>query len=125
MAKGNRGGKRTGASGGAITTGTSDLDYTKVGKSFEKLPKSYQDRINNGLKMSTAMQNDIANGRKYKMTDTWTTGTAKSKYTVITDVIADKVVYTIKQRNKILKKNMTKSQCANAVASIYLKILNS
>ena len=38
MAKGNRGGKRT---GGAVAVGTSDLDYTKVGKSFEKLPKQF------------------------------------------------------------------------------------
>ena len=38
MAKGNRGGKRT---GGAVAVGISDLDYTKVGKSFEKLPKQF------------------------------------------------------------------------------------
>ena len=123
MAKGNRGGKR--ASGGAVAVGTSDLDYTKVGKSFEKLPKQYQDRINNGLKMSPAMQNDIANGRKFKLTDEYTFGKGKTTYKIITDVQDGKAVYTLKQRNKIIKKNMSKSQCANAVAGIYLKLINS
>ena len=48
MAKGNRGGKRTGSSGGAVAVGTSDLDYTKVGISFSKLSKQHQNQINNG-----------------------------------------------------------------------------
>ena len=122
MAKGNRGGKRT---GGAVAVGTSDLDYTKVGISFSKLSKQHQDQINNGLKMSSAMQNDIANGRKFKITDEYTFGKGKTTYKIITDVQDGKAVYTLKQRNKIIKKNMSKSQCANAVAGIYLKLINS
>ena len=123
MAKDNRGGKR--ASGGAVAVGTSDLDYTKVGISFSKLSKQHQDQINNGLKMSSAMQNDIANGRKFKITDEYTFGKGKTTYKIITDVQDGKAVYTLKQRNKIIKKNMSKPQCANAVASIYLKLINS
>ena len=57
---GGKGGASAGRTGGAITTGTSDLDYTKVGVSFSKLDRQYQDQINNALKMSEAMQKDIA-----------------------------------------------------------------
>ena len=71
------------------------------------------------------MQNDIANGRKFKITDEYTFGKGKTTYKIITDVQDGKAVYTLKQRNKIIKKNMSKSQCANAVASIYLKLINS
>lgn len=124
MAKGNRGGKRSGGSSGAIATGTRDLNYTTIGKTFAKLPKPYQDSINQNLKMSTQMQNDISNGRKNKVTDEWVTGVPKNKIKIITDVIADKAVYTIKQKNKILKKNVTKEQCANAIADFYLKNFN-
>ena len=122
MAKGNRGGKR--ASGGAIATGISDLDYTKVGKTFEKLPQHLKDDINKNLKMTDVMQQDINNGRKYKITDEWVTGFGKNKRKVITDVVNGKVVYTVKDKNKIIKKNVTKSQCANAIADFYLKALS-
>ena len=122
MAKGNRGGKRAG--GGVIAMGTSDLDYTKVGKTFEKLPQHLKDNINKNLKMSTAMQQDINNGRKNKMTDEWVTGFGKNKRKVITDIVNGKVVYTVKDKNKIIKKNVTKPQCANAIADFYLKALS-
>ena len=122
MAKGNRGGKRS--AGGVIATGTSDLDYTKVGKTFEKLPQHLKDSINENLKMTDAMQKDINNGRKHKITDEWVTGFGKNKRKVITDVVNGKVVYTVKDKNKIIKKNVTKSQCANAIADFYLKALS-
>ena len=122
MAKGNRGGKRS--AGGAIATGISDLDYTKVGKTFEKLPQHLKDSINENLKMTNVMQQDINNGRKHKITDEWVTGFGKNKRKVITDVVNGKVVYTVKDKNKIIKKNVTKSQCANAIADFYLKALS-
>ena len=119
---GGKGGVSAGRTGGAITTGTSDLDYTKVGVSFSKLDRRYQDQINNALKMSEAMQKDIADGRKYKMTDEFIFGKGKTKYKVITDVKDNKAVYTIKQGNKIVKRDLTKSQCANDLANLWLKI---
>ena len=123
MAKGNRGGKRAGGTS-LIATGTSDLDYTKVGKTFEKLPQHLKDSINENLKMTNVMQQDINNGRKHKITDEWVTGFGKNKRKVITDVVNGKVVYTVKDKNKIIKKNVTKSQCANAIADFYLKALS-
>ena len=119
---GGKGGASAGRTGGAITTGTSDLDYTKVGVSFSKLDRRYQDQINNALKMSEAMQKDIADGRKYKMTDEFIFGKGKTKYKVITDVKDNKAVYTIKQGNKIVKRDLTKSQCANDLANLWLKL---
>lgn len=112
-----------GARNSAITTGTSDLDFKKIGKSFEKLPNYYQNQINQGLKMSDAMQNDIATGRRFKIIDENTFGTRTDKYKLITDVVDGKAVYTLKKKNKILKKNMSKSQAANAMAAIYLKLI--
>lgn len=112
-----------GARNSAISTGTSDLDFKKIGKSFEKLPNYYQNQINQGLKMSDAMQNDIATGRRFKIIDENTFGTRTDKYKLITDVADGKVVYTLKKKNKILKKNMSKSQAANAMAAIYLKLI--
>lgn len=116
-------GASSGSENGAITTGTRDLKFGSVGKSFEKLSISHQKSINENLKMSANMKADIANGRRNKMTDEWTTGVKKNKIKVITDVVAGKAVYTIKQGNKILKKNVSKEQAANAVAGFYLKLM--
>lgn len=113
-------GASSGSVNGAITTGARDLKFGSVGKSFEKLPTSFQKSINDNLKMSAPMKEDIANGRRHKMTDTWTTGVKQEKIKVITDVVAGRAVYTIKQKNKILKKNATKEQAANMVAKFYI-----
>ena len=110
--------------GGAIGAGEKDLKFEKVGKSFNKLPATLQKQINDNLKMSTHMKNDILNGRRNKITDEWTTGVGKQKVKVITDVVNGSAVYTLKQGNKILKKNVSKERVANAVASFYLDLLN-
>lgn len=106
-----------------IKTGTRDLEYSAIGKTFDKLPANLKTNINDNLKMSANMQRDIANGRRNNITDEWVTGFGKNKIKVITDVLGGKAVYTIKQKNKILKKNVTKEQAANAVAAFYLDAL--
>lgn len=123
MTLGGRGAS-SGSINGAVTTGTRDLKFGSVGKSFEKLPAAYQKNINDNLKMSANMKADIANGRRNKMTDEWVTGTKQNKIKVITDVVNGKAVYTVKEKNKILKKNATKEQAANSVAAFYLKFLS-
>ena len=113
-------GASSGSVNGAITTGTRDLKFGSVGKSFEKLPTRYQKSINENLKMSDPMKADIANNRRNKIEDTWTTGVGKEKIKIITTVVGGKAVYTIKKRNKILKKDSTKEQAANMVAKFYI-----
>lgn len=105
---------------GAITTGERDLNFQRVGASFSKLSPFLQNSINSNLKMSNIMKKDILNGRKHKTTDEWTTGIGNKKIKVITDVVEGKVVYTIKERNKNLSKNVSKEQAANKVAQFYL-----
>ena len=109
----------------ALITGTRDLIAGKVGKTFEKLPKLYQDNINKNLKMSDFMKNAIAKNRPHVETETWRVGLGgiKEKRSVTTDVINGKAVYTVKQGNKILRKNITKEQAANEIAQFYWKYL--
>ena len=119
------GGRGSGSSSpnGAITTGERPLIYSKVGASFAKLPRRLQDSINENLKMSQGMKNDILTGRKNKTTDEWTTTVDKKKIKIITDVVNGKAAYTIKQGNKNLAKNVSKEQAANRVAKFYLDFL--
>ena len=118
----SRGGKR--GAGGIISTGERDLNFEKTGISFSKLSDILKYSINTNLKMSSNMKNDIKSGRKNKMTDEWTTGRGKNKIKVITDVKDGKVVYSIKQKNKYLKKDVSKEQVANGVAKFYLDMMN-
>lgn len=115
-------GASSGSPNGAITTGERDLNFQTVGASFSKLTPHLQNNINSNLKMSAVMKKDIANGRKHKITDEWVTGQGSKKIKVITDVVNGNTVYTIKQRNKILSKNVTKEQAANGVARFYLSL---
>ena len=116
-------GASSGSDNGAVTTGTRDLKFNAVGKTFDKLPKNLQENINKNLKMSDYMKADIANGRRNKIIDEWETGRGKNKIKILTDVIGGKAVYTVKQKNKILKKNVTKEQAANTVAGFYLELM--
>ena len=113
-------GALSGSKGGAITVGERDLNFQTVGASFAKLPSVLQNSINQNLKMSDTMKKDILNGRRNKVTDEWTTGKGNQKIKVITDVANGNAVYTVKQRNKVLHKNVSKEQAANAVAKFYL-----
>ncbi len=115
-------GASSGSPGGAITTGERDLNFKHVGASFSKLSPNLQHSINTNLKMSAAMKTDISNGRKYGVRDEWTTGRGNQKIKVITDVVNGNTVYTIKQGNKILSKNVSKEQAANRVARFYLSL---
>lgn len=115
-------GASSGSPGGAITTGERDLNFQRVGASFSKLSQYLQNNINDNLKMSAVMKRDISNGRRNKITDEWTTGRGNQKIKVITDVVNGNTVYTIKQRNKILSKNVSKEQAANGVARFYLSL---
>lgn len=116
--RGSAGGSSGGA-GGGISAAESDLNFDKVGTSFSKLPRRLQESINENLKMSSAMKNDIQNGRRHKMVDTWESGFGSNKVKVITDVKDGKINYTVKKRNKILLSTNSKAQAANKVAAFY------
>lgn len=117
---GGRGSSGGSGAGGAIATGERDLNFSKVGSSFSKLSQNLKYSINNNMKMSSTMKNDIKNGRKNKMTDEWITGIGSNKIKVVTSVKSDKLCYTIKKGNKILLATNSKEQAANKVAAFYL-----
>lgn len=97
------------------------LDTAKTGAIFKSLPKAFQDNIANNLMLSDQMKNDIANGRRNKIKDEWTTGLAgsKTKMKVITDVNGKSLEYTAKIGNKIVIRTKSKVAIANTVAKFY------
>lgn len=97
------------------------LNIEKTSKIFKALPKTMQDNIKNNLQLSDDMKNDIANGRRYKIADEWTTGIAgsKTKMKVITDVNGKSLEYTVKIGKKIVIQTKSKVVVANTVAQFY------
>lgn len=77
------------------------------------------------MKMSDEMKDDIRNGRRHKIQDVWTAGISgvKEKRRVITDVVNGKVVYSVKNKNTFVRRNVTKEQAANEIARFYLEYL--
>lgn len=101
--------------------GDKDIKASAAGASFSKLPANLQKSINDNLKMSQAMKNDVKNGSRNKMTDEWTTGFVGNKIKVVTAVKNGQLGYTVKKGNKILIKDATKERAANTVAAFYLQ----
>ena len=98
------------------------LNESKVGSTYKSLPKAFQDNIKNNLKISPEMKRDIENGRRYKMTDEWTTGLSgsRTKMKVVTDVSSNGTgTYTAKIRHKVINKTTSKESIANTVAKFY------
>lgn len=97
------------------------LNVAKAGAIFQSLPTAFQQNIANNLKISDTMKKDIESGRKYKMTDEWTTGLtgSRTKMKVTTDVSGKTITYTAKVGNKIINKTQSKESIANTVAKFY------
>lgn len=98
-----------------------ELNDTNTGKSFAKLNPKQQKYISDNLVLSSAMKRDIENGYRHKLKDEWTTKTKSNKYKVTTSFDGEKLVYSVKQGNKILLKNATKGQVANKLANLYIR----
>lgn len=98
-----------------------ELNDTNTGKSFAKLSPKQQKYISDNLVLSSAMKRDIENGYRHKLKDEWTTKTKSNKYKVTTSFDGEKLVYSVKQGNKILLKNATKGQVANKLANLYIR----
>lgn len=122
---GGRGASSGVSKGGAITEGERDIKIKAAGVSFQNLPQNFRDNINTNLKMSDEMKDDIRNGRRHKIQDVWTAGISgvKEKRRVITDVVNGKVVYSVKNKNTFVRRNVTKEQAANEIARFYLEYL--
>lgn len=112
-------------SGGKSTIGKAGfdapLDIKKTGAIFQSLPKAFQDNIVKNLILSDAMKKDIANGRRNKIKDEWTTGLtgSKTKMKVITDVSGKSIEYTAKIGKKTVIRTKSKIAVANTVAKFY------
>lgn len=101
------------------------LDYSKQNMSFQTLPKYLQDNIDKNLKMSDFLHGRILEGTSDKASETVTFGfkKIKDKRNVIIKVKDNKVTYTVKKGNKILRRDVDKRQCANEIAKYYTDVI--
>lgn len=123
------GGRGAGSASGTlsqkISKAATDLDKSKLGKTFNRLPQNFQNNINENLKMSKSMQDSVSGKIPGKISDQWVTGLsdAKDKAKVITNFDGKEISYTVKYGRKIAQKNATKEQAANRIAEFYAKQL--
>ena len=104
-----------------IDEAINSLDYKKQGERFNSLTEYSKSRISQLLKMDKFLQEAahdyIEKGKKSHVRTTDTEELGGRKIKIITDYNDGKLSYTLKERNKILNKNMTKTQCANQLAA--------
>lgn len=116
----------------SIKTGERDVDASRAGKTYSELPRAWQNVINDDLKMSMEMKQNIADRANGSVRSIITdeaklgirTENGVQRVKVITNITpSNEISYTVKQGNKTLRKNATKEQAAAAMAQFVKKYL--
>lgn len=120
MGRGRSKARGTTYKGGAIA-----FVESKAGATYQSLPDAFKDSIKDNLTPSAALQNYIETGKGKQITDEWNAGLrgVKEKRKVLTKWENSRLLYTVKQGNKILLKDGKAEQAANQVALFYKKYL--
>ena len=122
---GGRGASSGKAKGGvgyskALELAAKDIDETKTGASFRKLPSSLKRNIEVNLMPSKTLKDALQKGNT-NIDDTWRTSIkGVGARQVISKGVNGKIEYTVKNRNKILLKTTDKNKAANKIAEFYL-----
>lgn len=108
----------------AIAEGERDVRTNSV--TLSKLPKSLREQIIENLHMSDEMKESIRSG-KNNVYDEWTAQLigVKEKRKVITRFEDGVVTYSVKDKNKFLRRNVSKESAAIEVAKYCLKYLKN
>lgn len=113
-----------------ITKGTAPLMLDKVGATFMKLNAAHQKLISQNLMISPALIANIKTGCNSVLFDEWTINFKSDigKYRCVISVDGEDLSYSLKQGNRYYCnskgtqiKGVTKEQCANAIAELFLK----